>query len=68
MPSWRTEALRGYAERQAALRRELRVSFANMWRNLPGFVQLMRDGITDSITVSNQQIPTSSIGSAMLNV
>jgi hypothetical protein len=54
MDSLRIEALRGYAERQAALRRELRVNFSNMWRNLPEFVQLMRDSITstNSIAVS----------------
>jgi hypothetical protein len=59
----RTEALKGYAERQAALRRALRLGFSKMWRDIPQLVQLMHDGITNHTSSSSQPIPISSTGS-----
>jgi hypothetical protein len=59
----RTEALKGYAEHQAALRRALRLGFSKMWRDIPQLVQLMHDGITNHTSSSSQPIPISSTGS-----
>jgi hypothetical protein len=48
----RIEALQGYADRQAALRRALHTKFSNMWRNVPEFVKLNQDSISNSASVS----------------
>jgi hypothetical protein len=46
------EALRGYAERQAALCRALHTKFSDMWRHVSEFVKLNQEGISHSASVS----------------
>jgi hypothetical protein len=51
----RAEGLRGYAERQAALRQALHVNFSQMWQDIPRFVQMTRDAILHSTTAVNHE-------------